>query len=338
MPKGTSSIQKRGLFLTLNYIPLGGIEMKQIILCFILAVASSALMADTTDIRDLFFDGSADYQEVNLSTEKTRTEYRTIQVPSTCYRSVVRRVCYNRPRSCRRVCDRNGNCRRVCSGGGRVCRDEVRQIPYRCMRTETRAYEVHDYYVETNVKFQFNTADVAQDAAENFKVRVVGETPSLSVKSSKNYIIVLDKEGITSNRQGGVKYVDLVYKINFIPTAQLNSVLGNGIRKVKLRKGVLNFHLGAGFNFDKFSQKIRIFRNRRLGSDVLLLNKFLTANEANVQSTASSSILTVDLNSLGIKLPSKMRVILDTEYKIDENTVLNKSDLKLDASANWIFR
>lgn len=311
--------------------------MKQIILCFVLALASSALMADTTDIRNFFFDGTTETQELNLSTEKTRIEYRTIEVPSTCYRQVVRRVCNNRPRTCRRVCN-NNRCRRVCSGGGRVCRDVVRTIPYRCIRRETRAVEVHDYFVETNVKFQFNTTEVAQDAAENFEVKVTGETPNLKVNSSKNYIIILDKQGITSNRQGDVKYIDLVYKVNFIPAAQVNSVLGNGIQKVKLRRGVLNFHLGAGFNFDNFSQKIRIFRNRRLGSDRLLLDKLLTANEANVQSTASASIVTVDLNNLGIDLPSKMRVILDTEYKIDPETVLNKNDIKLDASANWVFR
>jgi len=312
--------------------------MKQVLLFLVLSVASSALMADSTDIRNILFDGSTNYQEVNLSTEKTRTEYRTVQVPSTCYRTVMRRVCSPRPRTCRQVCQ-NGRCRQVCSGGGgTVCRDVMRQEPFPCMRTETRAYEVHDYYVETTARFEFNTADVATDANENFEMKMKGELASLSVDSTKNYIIVLDKQSRSEDRQAGVKYVDLTYKVNFIPAAQLNDVLGNGIQKVKLKNGVLNFHLGAGFNFDIFSQQIKIFQNRRVGTDILLLDKLLTANEANVQSTASNSILSINLKDLGINLPSKMRVILNTKYKIDENTVLNRNELKLDASANWVFR
>lgn len=338
VPKSTPPIQRVINYLRSFYMrPLGGF-MNKFLLFLLLSVVSSFALADSTDIRNFLFDGSADYQEVNLSTEKTRTEYRTVQVPSTCYRTVYRRVCSPAPRNCRQVC-RNGNCRRVCSGGGgTVCRTVPSTQPFPCMRTETRAYQVHDYYVETTARFEFNNTDVANDAAENFTMKMIGEVASLSVNSSKNYIIVLDKQQRAEQRQAGVKYVDITYKINFVPTAQLNEVLGNGIQKVKLKDGVLNFHLGAGFNFDNFIQNIKIYQNRRVGSDILLLDRVLTASEANVQSTSAASILSVNLKNLGISLPSKMRVILDTKYKVDENKVLNRGELKLDASANWVFR
>jgi hypothetical protein len=101
---------------------------------------------------------------------------------------------------------------------------------------------------------------------------------------------------------------------------------------------VVNFSVGAGFNLDNFSQQVRVFQNRRLGTDRLLLNRMLTANDANVQSTASATNISIDLRSLGVNVPSKVRIILDTKYRIDANTVLNRKEVKLDASANWVFR
>ena len=312
--------------------------MKQVLL-FVLMFGFGQAFADSTAVETFLFNGLEESKEVNLTTEKTRTEYRTVRVPSTCYRREVRRICENRRPVCRRVCDRRGNCRRSCSTGGRICRNVVVNRPYRCMRTETRAVEVFDYFVETKVKFEFNNRNIGADAVkEQFSMRMTGERANLSVASSKNYLIVLDKE-LRSERAGnGVKNVDLTYKISLLPAQSSSRVLENGIRNVKLRNGILNFTLGAGFNLNDFSQQIRIFKNRRLGTDTLLLNKFLSENDANVQSTASGSAISIDLSSLGVDIPSKLRVILDTKYKIDENQVLNRNEVKLNASANWVFR
>ena len=206
------------------------------------------------------------------------------------------------------------------------------------MRTETRSYQVHDYFVETNVRFQFNNAEVAEMVREEFKVKVTGERAKLSVNSSKNYFLLLENDSRSEDMQGGTKYVDLVYKVRLVPTAAAKSVLGNDIQNVSLKNGILTFKLGAGFNFSDFSQQIRLFKNRRLRSDVLVLDKLLTANEMDVQSNATETIMTVDLNSLGVKVPAKKRVIIDTKLLIDEKKLLNKNDVKTKASANWIFR
>lgn len=298
-----------------------------VLLCFLFV---GSAMADTTELRRVLFDGSDDMAEVNMTTEKTRTEYRTVRVPSTCYRQVIRRECHNRGP----ICTPNNGCR----PGGVVCRDVIRHIPYSCMRTETRAVQVHDYFVETTVKFQFNNRDVDTDAYENFQVKVTGEVAKLSVNSSKNYAIVLDKELRRESQSGGVKYVDLTYKVNFISASKANSVLKDGIRNVKLRSGILSFTLGAGFNLEDFSQQIRIFQNRRIGRDTLILDKYLSSNETNVQTTSNASNISINLNDLGVNIPSKLRVILDTKFDIDTNNVINRDELKLDASANWIFR
>jgi hypothetical protein len=304
-----------------------------LVLCFV----SSVTFADTSDVRTLLIDGLEEQVEVNLSTEKTRTEYRTVRVPSTCYRTEYRQRCTTRPPQCRQVC-RNGNCRNVCRPGGRTCRSVPVSVPYGCMRTETRSYQVHDYYVETNVKLNINTDQVSNDVAENFTVKMKGENSKLSVKGSKNYFVVLDKRHKNESRRDGVKYIDLTYSINLVPATQAKSAFANGIKKVKLRKGVLNFSLGEGFNLSDFTQQIKIFRNRRLGTDKLLLKKDLTETEINVQVSSDSTDLSVDLNSLGIKVPSKVRVILNSKFNIDESKILNKGEVKTDASANWVFR
>ena len=278
--------------------------------------------ANTTEIRNFLFDGSEESKELNLSTEASRIEYRRVVVRTTCYRDVIRREC--------RSTGRDGQVQ---------CRNVRRSIPYACDRVETRAYQVFDRYVETNVHFQFNNSDLANGVAENFVVKVTGNQPTLSVNSSKNYIIVLEKKEINSQMINRTEIIDVVYKVNFIPAEGSASVLENGIQNVKLKSGVLSFKLGEGFNFNKFSQQIRIYKNKRLGRDTLLLDKYLADNETNVQTTANASFVSINLRSLGINLPSKMRVILDTKYKdIDPNTVLNSNDVKTSASANWIFR
>ncbi len=311
--------------------------MKKFLVLF-LALLSTTSFADTSAIERLLYDGYNSIEEMNLTTEKTRTEIRTVRVPATCYRTEYRQRCTQRAPQCRTICDRNGRCRNQCRPGGRVCNTVPVSVPYRCMRNETRAYQVHDYYVETNVKFNFNTSEVSDIVREEFTMRMTGERPSLSVKGSKNYFLVLDRQSRNESRRAGVKYVNLTYKVNLIPANRANEVLKNGIQNVKLRNGILNFQLGAGFNLRSFTQQIRIFQNRRLGSDPLLLDKFLSNREKNVQGAANASQVSIDLNALGVNIPSKLRVILDTRFDIDENKILNKGEIPSSVSANWVFR
>ena len=305
----------------------------------ILCLISSFAMADTTDVRTLLIDGTTDYLETNLSTEKTRTEYRRVRVPSTCYRTEYRRRCHTTPPQCRQICDRRGNCRQRCDGAGRtVCRDVPVSVPYSCTRYEDRPYQVHDYYVETNVKFILNVDEALGDASEELRIKMRADRSDLTVKGSKNYFIVLDKSNRYESRGEGVKYVDLTYNISLVPAQNANSALKDGIKNVKYKRGVLTFSLGEGFNLEDFTQNIKVFKNSRLRADRLLLDTKLTDTDLNVQANSGSTDMTVDLNSLGINVPSKVRIILDTEFKIDMNKVLNKDDIKTKATTNWVFR
>lgn len=294
----------------------------------ILMVLSFSVSADTTDMRTFLLSGDTNSISLNLSTEKTRTEYRWVNVPSTCYRTVTRRVC--RPV---RQCDNRGNCRTI-----NRCRPVTQRVPYRCMRSVRQSYEVLDYIVETAANFDFALPQDLSAVREEMTLKMVGERAQLSVNSSKNFFLVLDAQNRVERRESGVKYVDLTYKVRLVSAEAAKNVLDSGIQNVKLTSGVLTFSLGAGFNLNDFTQQIRIYKNRRLGSDTLLLDRNLASNEADIQQTNNASSISIDLNELGISLPSKMRVILDTKYNIDINKVLNRGEIKTEASANWIFR
>ena len=294
----------------------------------ILMVLSFSVSADTTDMRTFLLSGDTNSVSLNLSTEKTRTEYRWVNIPSTCYRTVTRRVC--RPV---RQCDNRGNCRTI-----NRCRPVTQRIPYRCMRSVRQSYEVLDYIVETTASFDFALPQDLSAVREEMTLKMVGERAQLSVNSSKNFFLVLDAQNRVERRESGVKYVDLTYKVRLVSAEAAKNVLDSGIQNVRLASGVLTFSLGAGFNLNDFTQQIRIYKNRRLGSDTLLLDRNLASNEADIQQTNNASAISIDLSELGISLPSKMRVILDTKYNIDINKVLNRGEIKTEASANWIFR
>ena len=306
--------------------------------CLISATFSSGLLANTSAVAELIYDGHQQIEELNLYTEMTRTERRTVRVPSTCYRTEYRRVCSYRPPQCRTVCDRNGNCHNRCSSGGTVCHQRPTQVPYGCMRTVTRSYEVHDYDVETKVTFEFNLNDSSETVQEKFQVRMNGERATLNVFGSKNYFLVLDKKSRRENREHGVKYINLNYKVRLVPATDVKSVFANGIQNVYLKDSILTFNLGAGFNFEDFTQQIRIYRSRRFRTDPLLLTKLLSNNEMIVKQTNNSSMVTIDLRNLGISLPNRMRVVLDTKSKINMSNVLNKNDVRTSASTNWLFK
>ncbi len=314
-----------------------GGEMKKSIF-IILSLLSSVAFADTVATEQLLYEGFSQHEELNLSTEKTRTEWRYVEVPSTCYRSEVRRRCIQRPPICRNICNSHGNCRRSCRPGGLVCRNVVVRIPYSCLRTVRRAFQVHDYFVETNVQFEFYNNEVEEAVRERLTMTVRGETPELKVQGSNNYFLILDNKTQSFNMRNGVKNINLIYKISLVPTTRAIEVLGSGIKNVKYRNGMLNFSLGAGFNFNQFKQRIRIYQNRRLGRDTLLLDRDLSQQEMNVATTANASLISIDLKNLGVNIPSKIRVILDTSFIIDEARILNANQVKTSTSANWIFR
>ena len=82
--------------------------MKKFILMLSLFSISSFAFADTTAFERFLYEGLEDSKDVQLQTEKTRTEYLNVEVPSTCYRTVWRTRCHTRPPHCLFMAPING--------------------------------------------------------------------------------------------------------------------------------------------------------------------------------------------------------------------------------------
>ncbi len=309
--------------------------MKKILL--LITFLSSFAFADTSAIEEILYSGDEAPVQMLLQTEKTHTEYETVYVPGTCYRTEYRQRCTTQRRVCRNYCNARGQCTTRCTGGGVQCRMVPVQIPYQCQRAVTRSYEVHDYYVDTNITFNFSHND-AQNISESFKVKVTGENYKLSVNGSKNYFIMQTKKREESHLRAGIKTNNITYDIELISADMVKDVLAGGMKNVSLRNGVFNFTLGQGFDLNHFNHRIRVYRYKLLGSDDLLLDTDLNSNDISFENSGTRSNISVDINTLGINVPSKVRIITDISFKLDESKLLNKDEIDYKTYSNWIFK
>jgi hypothetical protein len=137
--------------------------------------------------------------------------------------------------------------------------------------------------------------------------------------------------------RAGDKYITFNYKIELESMAPIANVLNNGISNVSLRSGNLSFELGAGLNEKDFSQFLKIYKYRRLGSDTKLFDRQLTAGEYILSESQGKTGVQIDLKQFGITLPAKKRVKMETRFNENGRIILNKSELKLSAKSNYIF-
>ncbi len=289
--------------------------MKMIVLLF-LGILSFASLADTTETRSLWFDGSQTMDSVNMSTEKTRTEYRNVQVRDTCYRTEYRMRCHQQPRRCRRVCDNRGrNCRRSCSQGRRICRNRPVQVPYRCTRTIRQSYEVLDYYVNTIFELNYKLNN-GSSAREEFIAKVTGSNGELSLDDSGAYLVLVTDEKKEARREGETLNQTLSYDLSFVSAERVKGALEGGVRDVLFRDGTLSFTLGKAFNTEDFVQELKIYKARRLASDKLLFDRTISQDQMDISSNGNDKRINIDLRALGIELPSRMRVIMTTSYDL----------------------
>ena len=309
--------------------------MRAFLMSFMMLLSSLAF-ADTVDTRTFSYVGDTPQMSVNTSTEETKTVYRMVTIRTTCQRTEYRNRCTNEPRRCRREC-RAGRCRNVCTPPRRVCRRVPVRRNYPCTKRVRRAFEEHDYFVETNAVFNFDNSRVTGSISETFEVQTTGQSTKLNVNGTGNYAVLLTNKRKSENMQGDTKFVDLEYDIKFVPARLINGTLRAGIQDVSLNSGVLTFSLGKRFNKRDFVQNLKVYNSRRLRSDILLFEQNLLPEEMQVEKRDNRSFITVDLNALGIQVPSRTRVIMTTSFDLAGAKLLNKDDISLEASANWIL-
>lgn len=290
-----------------------------ILLCLMI---SSVAFASSFDSKQFLYNGSVLSEEVNLATEVTKTVYENRVVRSTCYRREVRR-------QCRRVCQ-NNRCRNV-------CRNVVVRRPYTCYVNRTVPVQVFDYENISKSTFSFVSDGVSNDIAETFVVSQRGSKVGIDVKSSGNYLIKLKKNFEDVQRDRDVRYVTTDYTVSFTDISLAKKVLANGLKGVKLIRNVLKFNVGSGFDLNSFNLNLKLFRNRSFASDILLFDRDVR-EIATLSDNGFITEVTIDLNKLGVNLPSKKRVIVDIDYIVDAYGSINKDDVKLSTSANWKFK
>jgi hypothetical protein len=293
--------------------------------------------ADTTAIEKLWFDGTDTVESVSMTTEKTRTEYRTVTREEWCYRTDWRYRCTYRPPSCRSVCHPQRGCRRVCSGGGQYCRNVPVQVRYRCTRTYQEPYEVLDYYVNTDVTFNYDLSDILNGAGEEFEVKVTGKDINMSVRDSGQYLILKRNEDVDAQRSGDTLNQTVSYDVDFVQMSKIKEALGAGVQDVVYKNGVLNFALGKGFNTKDFIQNIKVYNSRRFRSDVLIFDRDLNANEMDISTNGNQTMVSINFDRIGVDAPSRMRVIMTSKFNTRGAEPLNAKAEELEASANWIF-
>jgi len=293
------------------------------LLLSLILIISSSVFANSVDIKRFTYTGQNNLEQVNLSTEVTKTIYENRTVRSTCYRTSTRR-------QCRRVCSSNRRCRTI-------CRNVIVRRPYTCYRNRRVAVQVFDYENISDLTFSFDSPDTNTNFNEDFTITQRGSNFDVDVNGSGNQLIRLRKTSENITRDNDVRYVKTDFAVSFTNVALGSKVLSSGLTGVKLSSNVLTFNVGSGYNLKDFDLNLKLYRNRRFGSDILILDRDVR-NVAKLNDNGFITEVTIDLNELGVNVPNNKRIIIDTKYDIDLTGALNAQELKLSASENWIFR
>ncbi len=310
--------------------------------------------ATSGEQRTLNFDGSAEQLQVTLSGEKTHTEYRQEQVPSTCYRQVFvgyytycRNVPYQRctttPRTCRQVCTGSGSdrtCRRVCTGGQRVCKTYYRRVceqrpryrteAYTCWETVTVPYEVFDYNTQANVTVFMGSLPCNANADEDFKVNFSGENISLKVKGSGKLITFQADKNVEVAWENNVKVMNVTYDVAFQTVEDAFLPVSEGVSNLRRDGDILSYEIGKVQNENDFVPSLNL-KNRWLIpiGKRKLFNGNLNKSQYAIEDLGDKTLIKIFLKKLGVKKFRKRKYFykVGAELKFDLPIITEKVDL-----------
>lgn len=310
----------------------------------------------STEMRNFVYDGSQSSVEFSMRTEKTHTEYKTEQVPSTCYSREVSgytttcmsnnyrpypngypgnfpggmydpRTRYPQPGP-GRYFPGNSTC---------VQQPIYREVPYSCLKAERTSYQVKDYDVEAKVIL--NVAKNSSLAAnEKFTVVLNGDSVNVTVNGSKQYLAVLKRPVVTANMNGSVKLMDAVLTVELIEAAPvLNSLKSHDI---SIENGVLSLGLGPVTSGENIKINLNVTK-KKIGSDKVLFDRELNASEVLLKASRSGTDAEVNVNKLGIALDGgKYALTARASFKAN-GTLINRvqfGDEALSTSRTLIYK
>ncbi len=247
--------------------------MKLFISILALSISLSGL-ASTGETKSFTFDGSQDSVDLLLKGEKTHTEYKVEDVPSTCYREVM--VGYQT----------------ICTGGGygggygrrypgpytQHCfqRPIYRSVPYSCIRTVRTPFEVKDFDVDTKVTLNISAAN-AEGAKEKLTVSLLGDRLTLTMNGSKKFIGVLKTESVDEQMAGSVKIINAAYNVELVDVAGVTSALT--MKGISAKSGLIRISADSRMQRSDISFTFKIVKKNALASDVTFIDRVLENHE-----------------------------------------------------------
>lgn len=295
-------------------------------------------VASTGETKTFIYDGSQDSAELLLRGEKTHTEYKVEDVPSTCYRQEI--VGYQT----------------ICSGGGyygggfprrypgpyypgpyhRTCWQNpiYRQVAYSCIRTIRTPFEVKDFDVDTKVTLNVTKIN-AEASVEKFNVTLLGDQLTLMMNGSKKYIGVLKGENVQAQMAGSVKIINASYDIELVNAEDVAAA--TKLTSISMNRGLLSLKAGRLADRGDLALSLKIVKKKALADDVIVIDRELAKGEYEVLAEdAIASNISVDTKALGINLNGKYSITAKIYFK---GKVLNRTELpELEASRTLIYK
>lgn len=283
--------------------------------------------------KEFRLNGSADEISVTINGEATHTEYRDETVSYSCTRSEFdgyQSVCHTEGggESCG-ITPSGRQCFDV--PGHEVCSSEpvYRDVPDTCYETQSVPYQVHDFYIENDVKIiapasSFGSLDEKIDISQSD--REVSLSAEQTSKKVLIYADVVSQEisfsGGTSKRQSTVtlRYADL--------RSQANPLLV-GMSDLTATGKDLSFHLGKVFKPELLQLSVDFRRDRLIGKDKILIRD-LTAQEYSLSEDGEFTKVNINFEKLGIAnqiKKKKMVFVVKTSLNIEKQGLVNDSDV-----------
>jgi hypothetical protein len=328
---------------------------------FMTVAMSLSSVASTGQSQKFIYDGSQKSVQMNFKTTKTHTEYKTENVPSTCYRQEVvgySTMCSNQASVGLRdprfpgpgpVGPHSGYPYPGYGypGGGygnrfpSTCWQTpiYQTIPYSCIQTVSTPFEVKDYDVEGNVLLDVTKVNSDLVTTETFTVTMVGDTLSVDVKGPNKFLVVLKKNDVRGNVNGGTRYIDGLLAIELIEAAPV--LKSFSMNNIELYNDVLTFNIGPVNKPEYLGFSLYITKQRVLASDPVLFDRTLNESEVTLKASAAGSVVTVDMNKAGIQLPSGKFEITAKAFVTAGGKVINAAAFgtdKMEASRTLIYK
>jgi hypothetical protein len=134
-----------------------------------------------------------------------------------------------------------------------------------------------------------------------------------------------------------VKMIDAFFRLDLIEAQPVIKALT--MTNISLKDSILSFTTGPVAVRNVIGFNLNVEKAPLLGSDTVLFNRELAASEIALNSQETSSVATVDLQKLGVKLESGRHTITAKTFFKYQGKILNASQFETtEASRTLVYK